>query len=160
MKQNKKILILTALCLLSAVVLFAANGKEEDSQVCGGKKQVESVTKSVVVVSIADSINVKYNYSKKGNKDKAQYDMTFLEFGSTGCKPCQMMEEVMKSVRAKYPRVNVVFINVSKKETRAMADYFKIEQIPTQVLLDKSGKEYFRHVGYLSMEELEKNFRK
>lgn len=41
-----------------------------------------------------------------------------------------------------------------------MADYFKIEQIPTQVLLDKSGKEYFRHVGYLSMEELEKNFRK
>lgn len=157
MKKNKIILTLTALCLFSAVGLFAANSQDKDPQVCGEKKQGGSITKSVTG-SIADSIDVKYNYSNKGNK--AQYDMTFLEFGSTGCKPCQMMEEVMKSIKAKYPRVNVVFINVSKKETRGIADYFKIEQIPTQVLLDKSGKEYFRHVGYLSMEELEKNFKK
>lgn len=155
MKKIKQKLILTALCLFSVSCLFATSGKDEDPQVCGEKKEVGSVTKSV-----ADSIEIKYNYSSKKNKEAAKYDMTFLEFGSTGCKPCQMMEEVMKSVKAKYPRVNVLFVNVSKKEARAMADYFKIEQIPTQVLLDKSGKEYFRHVGYLPMEELEKNFKK
>lgn len=155
----KKNLIITAVFLFSVVSLFASNIKDEDPQVCGGKKQAKTMTKSETALT-ADSIDIKYNYLSKKNKDKAQYNMTFLEFGSIGCKPCQMMEEVMKDVKAKYPRVNVVFINVSKKDTRAMADYFKIEQIPTQVLLDKSGKEYFRHVGYYSLEDLEKNFKK
>lgn len=155
----KKYLIITALCILSVVTLFASTVKDEDPQVCGEKKPTETMTKATAK-AIADSVDVKYNYLNKKNKDKATYDMTFLEFGSTGCKPCEMMKEVMTSVKAKCPRVNVVFINVSKKEAKAMADYYKIEQIPTQVLLDKSGKEYFRHVGYFSFEDLKKNFKK
>lgn len=159
MKKSKKNLLITAVCMLSVVTLFASNVKDEDPQVCGAKKPTETMTKAAAT-AIADSIDVKYNYLNKKNKDKAKYDMTFLEFGSTGCKPCEMMKEVMASATAKYPRVNVVFINVSKKEMKAMAEYYKIEQIPTQVLLDKSGKEYFRHVGYFSLADLEKNFKK
>lgn len=30
--------------------------------------------------------------------------------------------------------------------------------IPTQILLDKHGKEFFRHSGYYSASELEKEF--
>lgn len=34
--------------------------------------------------------------------------------------------------------------------------YFGVAAIPTQVLLDKEGKEFFRHSGYYSTEELDK----
>lgn len=159
MKKIRTSLLIAAVCLFGVVTLFAANIKDEDPQVCGGKKPVTSMSKEASA-AVADSIAAKYNYTNKNNKDSKKCDMTFLEFGSTGCKPCQMMEEVMEGVKAKHPRVNVVFINVSKKENRALADYFKIENIPTQVLLDKSGKEYFRHIGYFSLEDLQKNFKK
>jgi hypothetical protein len=36
--------------------------------------------------------------------------------------------------------------------------YFGIASIPTQVLLNKTGKEFFRHTGYYSAEELVRNF--
>ena len=37
-------------------------------------------------------------------------------------------------------------------------NYFGIAGIPTQVLLDVSGKEIFRHTGYFPAAELEKEF--
>jgi thioredoxin 1 len=36
--------------------------------------------------------------------------------------------------------------------------YYGIAAIPTQVLLDKTGKEFFRHTGYLSTKELISHF--
>ena len=50
--------------------------------------------------------------------------------------------------------VNVVFYNVRKKENKKIAEYFGIQMIPVQILLDIKGKEFFRHVGYYSFNEL------
>lgn len=70
------------------------------------------------------------------------------------------MGSVMAEIKQKYSnRVKVVFINVSQKENRELVDYFGIVTIPTQVLLDKKGKEYFRHNGYLSADDLSKHFK-
>lgn len=153
MNLKKTILLIVAVGVIGAIILFVST-KKEKPQVCGVQNQVETVIKSDSTL-IADTLDMKYNYAK----NEEPFDMTFLEFGSTGCKPCQMMEQVMEQVKAKYPRVNVRFINVAKKETKEMSDYFNINQIPTQVLLDKNGKEYFRHVGYFSLEDLNENFK-
>ena len=37
--------------------------------------------------------------------------------------------------------------------------YYGIAAIPTQVLLNKEGKEFFRHTGFYSTEELGKQIR-
>jgi len=68
------------------------------------------------------------------------------------------MESVMTEIRTKYPQtVNVVFLNILKPENQDLMKYFGVAAIPTQVLLDKEGKEFFRHSGYISTEELSKN---
>ena len=65
----------------------------------------------------------------------------------------------MSDIRAKYPnRVRVVFLNELLPENHGLMKYYGIAVIPTQVLLDKKGKEYFRHTGFYSKEELEVNF--
>lgn len=98
--------------------------------------------------ALVDSL---YNYSKNG----AEYDITFLEFGSTGCPACKRMESVMEEVRQKYPqKVNVVFLNILKPENQLLMKYYGIAVIPTQVLLDKNGQEFFRHSGYISANDL------
>jgi len=86
-----------------------------------------------------------------------EYKVTFIELGSVRCIPCQKMQPIMKSIREKYPtQVNVVFHDVWTEAGAPFAKQYGIEAIPTQVFLDKDGKEYFRHVGYFPEEELVK----
>lgn len=104
---------------------------------------------------VEDSLSELYDY----NTNKKSYEYTFLEFGSVGCHSCRQMEDVMETIKQEYgSRVNVVFVNVSLKKNRDFVDYFGIATIPTQVLLDKNGKEFFRHSGFLSAEDLSKHF--
>ena len=105
--------------------------------------------------AVGDSLSALYDYST----NKKSYEYTFLEFGSVGCHSCRQMEDVMETIKQEYgSRVNVVFVNVSLKKNRDFVDYFGIATIPTQVLLDKNGKEFFRHSGFLSTEDLSKHF--
>lgn len=102
--------------------------------------------------ALVDSL---YNYSSNG----LNYEITFLEFGATGCSACKRMESVLEEIQNKYPkRVNVVFLNVLKSESQNLMKLYGIAVIPTQVLLDKTGKEYYRHTGYITTEELENTF--
>ena len=67
------------------------------------------------------------------------------------------MQPVMKSVEEKYgTQVKVVFHDVWTEAGAPFAKQYGIEAIPTQVFLDESGKEYFRHVGFFPEEELVK----
>lgn len=85
--------------------------------------------------------------------------LTFLELGSVGCKPCEAMVPVLDSVREKYgSQVEVVFHNVRKEPEIAMK--WRVTLIPTQVFLDREGKEYFRHEGFFPLEEVEKALKK
>jgi thiol-disulfide isomerase/thioredoxin len=110
--------------------------------------------------SILDSgaayIDSAYNYSKNG----LEYEMTFLEFGATGCVACRKMESVMEEVKLKYPnKVNVVFLNILKPENQTLMKYYGIAAIPTQVLLNKEGVEFYRHTGYIDTKYLSINFK-
>jgi thioredoxin 1 len=94
----------------------------------------------------------------KIQKKKAiKYKVTFIELGSIRCIPCQQMQPVMKSINEKYiNQVNVVFHDVWTPEGKPFATQYNIQAIPTQVFLDETGKEFFRHEGYFSEEELVK----
>lgn len=91
------------------------------------------------------------------NPKDTSYLVTFIELGSVRCIPCQKMQPVMKSIKEKYAgKVNVVFHDVWTEAGAPFAKQFGIDAIPTQVFLDKEGKEYFRHVGFFPEEELVK----
>jgi thioredoxin 1 len=68
-----------------------------------------------------------------------------------------MMKQVMNQVEEKYgSQVKIIFYDVWTSEGRPYAEQYGIRAIPTQVFLDKDGKEYFRHAGFFPFEELEK----
>lgn len=83
--------------------------------------------------------------------------VTFIEIGSVNCIPCRMMQPVMKKAEEKYPgQVKVVFYDVWTPQGEPYGRQYKIRAIPTQVFLDKNGKEYFRHEGFFDFESLDK----
>jgi thioredoxin 1 len=87
--------------------------------------------------------------------------VTFVELGSVKCIPCKAMQPVMKSIERKYAeQIKVVFYDVWKEEQKKFADQYGIKLIPTQVFLDKNGKEFFRHEGFYPEEEIDKLLQK
>jgi thioredoxin-related protein len=67
------------------------------------------------------------------------------------------MQPVMAAIEKEYAgRVKVIFYDVWTNAGAPYGRQYKIKAIPTQVFLDKEGKEFFRHLGFFSKEEIEK----
>jgi len=80
---------------------------------------------------------------------------TLVEFGATGCVPCDMMQPVLENLRNKYQeRLNIVFVHVG--EDQILGARYGITSIPVQAFFDHSGKEVFRHTGFFAQAEVEK----
>lgn len=75
-----------------------------------------------------------------------------LELGASTCKACKEMKIVIDELKKTNATLPVHIVDI--KENRDAISRFKIQMIPTQVVLDKSGKEVFRHIGGLSSEEM------
>ena len=87
--------------------------------------------------------------------------VTFVELGSVKCIPCRQMQPVMKAIEEKYgSQVSIVFHDVWKSDQRQYAEDYGIRVIPTQVFLDKEGKEFFRHEGFYPEAEIDKLLQK
>ena len=81
--------------------------------------------------------------------------VTFIELGSVKCIPCKRMQPIMKEIEEEYKgQVRVIFYDVWTNEGRPYARKYRIRVIPTQVFLDKDGKEYFRHEGFFPKDDL------
>ena len=95
---------------------------------------------------------------KDGNTGATEnYLVTFVELGSVRCIPCKMMQPIMKDIEKDFTgRVKVVFHDVWTPEGEPFGRTYKIRVIPTQIFLDRKGKEYFRHQGFFPREQLVK----
>lgn len=79
--------------------------------------------------------------------------VTLLELGALTCLPCRMMMPIIDALDKEYKgRAEVRFINVNKEPDKAVA--FKVSMIPTQILFDRTGKEVFRHSGFIEKDRL------
>ncbi len=88
------------------------------------------------------------------DKARASGRVSLVDFGSTGCVPCDMMAPILETLREKYNgKVNVLFIHVG--EEPILASRYGVQSIPVQIFFDKTGKEVFRHVGFFPQEQIE-----
>lgn len=87
------------------------------------------------------------------NRAKAEGKIVMLELGSVGCIPCEQMKPVMQKLRDSYKgKLDVIFVDVRTDHDTARR--FAVHIIPVQVFLDRTGKEFHRHMGYYSYEEI------
>jgi thioredoxin 1 len=75
------------------------------------------------------------------------------DFGRGMCIPCIEMGKILDSVKSTYGnQIEVRLIMAEQDE--ALFKQYKIMLIPTQVFLDASGKEVFRHIGLYPEKDL------
>ncbi len=87
------------------------------------------------------------------NNAKKEGRAVMLELGSVGCIPCEKMKPVMAKLRTNYKgKLEVLFVDVRRDHDTAQR--FGAYVIPTQVFLDKNGREFHRHIGFYGYEEI------
>jgi thioredoxin 1 len=84
--------------------------------------------------------------------------ITMVDLGAKKCIPCKMMAPILAKLEKEYAgKAAIVFLDVW--EDPKPAHRFSISGIPTQIFFDKKGKEVFRHLGFLSEEEIVRQFK-
>jgi thioredoxin 1 len=79
--------------------------------------------------------------------------VTLVDLGAKKCIPCKMMAPILEKLEKVYAgKAAVIFFDVW--EDPKPAHRFSIRGIPTQIFFDKEGREVFRHLGFLSEEEI------
>jgi len=153
---------------------------EENKDACGGatldqvkdqlkqlvlqQKQQNLVDEHVRTLGQRISIEVSASWTKeqavlaKNNPvDKARSSgkPSLVDFGSTGCRPCDMLAPILETLKKKYAgKLNVLFIHVGQEQI--LAARYGIQSIPMQFFYDKEGREVFRHLGFWPQVEIEK----
>lgn len=74
--------------------------------------------------------------------------VTMVDIGARECIPCKLMLPIMESLEKEYEgKAAIIFIDIWKN--REQGKRFGIRSIPTQIFYDKTGKEVYRHEGFM-----------
>ncbi len=141
-KSSKPIFFLLFLAAISLVFIVGQSDLtgDEERETNAPSNQTTSEEGTVLVTNNLDL-------------DFSRHKVTFIELGADRCIPCKAMQPIMKEIAKEYAgKIQVVFYDVWKDPTPARK--YRIQLIPTQVFIDQSGKEVFRHVGFFAKEEM------
>jgi thioredoxin 1 len=76
-----------------------------------------------------------------------------VDVGADKCIPCVMMAPILEELKKEYAgSLEVVFVDAWKKPEEA--NNYRVRMIPTQIFYDASGKELYRHAGFMSKEDI------
>jgi thioredoxin 1 len=80
-----------------------------------------------------------------------------IEFGAGKCANCKMMNGILEELSIEYAdQLRIRFIDVWENEEAGKK--YSIRMIPTQVFLDATGNELFRHEGFISKDDILKKW--
>jgi len=89
------------------------------------------------------------------DKARASGRPSMVDFGASGCQPCEMMAPILETLKKKHEgKANILFVHV--RDEQVLAARYGVQSIPVQVFFDKDGKEVFRHVGFFPQDGIEK----
>ena len=81
-----------------------------------------------------------------------------VDVGADKFIPCKLMAPILEELKKEYAgSLEVEFVDVWKNPRAG--DKYKVRGIPTQIFYDETGKERYRHMGYLSKEGILKTLK-
>ncbi|OHB54822.1 MAG: hypothetical protein A2Y07_07205 [Planctomycetes bacterium GWF2_50_10] len=136
--KNWKIIVVVLLVAIVGVVVIA-------------KKR--NATSAPVTAADANSTTQQATADSNTGSQPVAAIPKLIDLGAGKCVPCKMMKPILDELRTEYKgRFDVVFYDVW--ENPDQAKQFAINIIPTQIFFDASGKELFRHEGFMSKEDI------
>ena len=78
-----------------------------------------------------------------------------IDFVTTWCGPCKIMDQLVYSSQPIYEKSeDVIFLKLDGDDERELNKQYQIKAYPTVILLDSDGQEIRRRSGYQSVSKL------
>ena len=114
----------------------------------------------VLVAAVVIVIAIKYTKpSADANQPSNQISTPtsplpkLVDIGAGTCIPCKLMAPILEELKKELAdRLVVQFVDLNKFPEAAQT--YRIRFMPTQIFYDASGKELFRHEGFMSKEDI------
>jgi thioredoxin 1 len=85
--------------------------------------------------------------------------VTMIDLGADKCIPCKLMAPIVARIEKTYAgKAAIVFIDVWKYNDQVVR--FGIRAIPTQIFFDETGREVYRHIGFMSEKDIVQQLKK
>jgi thioredoxin 1 len=81
----------------------------------------------------------------KSVKQKIGKEAMVLEIGSSSCATCIKMKKLIEKMKAKESTLPIYIVDVY--DDMSIFSFFNLKMIPTQIVLNKEGKELYRSMG-------------
>jgi thioredoxin 1 len=109
---------------------------------------------SILVFMLVISFSTAYGQTKTSRQQSPAKSLPLLvDIGAKQCIPCKMMAPILEEMKKDYSdSVKVEFIDVWENPNAGQK--YGVRAIPTQIFYNASGKELYRHMGYISKEQI------
>lgn len=87
--------------------------------------------------------------------DFSRQAVTFIQIGATGCFRCELMQPVLEDLAQEYPN-DLLIVHYDAAVDSRPAAHYRVQFLPTQIFIDGDGREFHRHDGYYSQEQIRK----
>lgn len=121
---------------------------------------VRNLGQSLPIEISASWVKAQAPLARDNEVDKARASglPSMVDFGSAGCRPCDMMAPILEELKKEFAgKANILFIHVNKEQI--LAARYGIQSIPVQIFFDKEGREASRHLGFFPKDEILKRLR-
>ena len=143
MKLRKPLLIGT-LCI---TMLFPAIGLAAQKKT-SNKKTKKPPTAQTLTTSTATT-----TYSVKTTPPVPKTLPMVLDFGRGICIPCKQMKPILEDLTKEYQGKAIIRI-IEIDDNMDLTMKYRIRLIPTQIFIDATGKEIYRHEGFMPKEDI------
>jgi len=153
---------LIAVSYLSFLLIFAFSCKNKSDLSINNNSQETSISENKNISKDPNLTSKTLTKDRKLNEtisDKKQEKLPkLIDLGADKCIPCKMMKPILEELKASYAgKLDVEIIDVW--ENPKEADKYGIRIIPTQIFFDPEGKEFYRHEGFMSKEDILNTFK-
>ena len=130
---------------ISLLLLFTLGACKSSKTVYQSKSSKSSTSASLVQFERSTSLEPVLAKAKRENK------LVFLDFYTTWCAPCKLMDQDVFTHRETASFLNKNFVNykvnVEKNNGPDLAMIYGVNSFPTLIFVDSNGKVVLRHVG-------------
>jgi len=123
-----------------------AKGKEKVEEYVNSlreKAKVEIDEKRLAALTVPAA---ETNTGDEFNKAIKSGKPVLVDFGANNCVPCREIRPILKEIaKEQAGKAEILIIDVYKFKSLATAH--RIQVVPTLIFFDKTGKEFFRHMG-------------
>jgi thioredoxin 1 len=108
----------------------------------------------IAIVAVIPSLkNNSIDVDKLLNDAVKSNKAVLLELSSATCSTCRKMQPFLKEIQDQYSS-DLIIKTLDIAARTDIAQKFLVTAIPTQVFINKNGEIYFKHVGYMSKNQI------